>query len=190
MTAPDLSTTVPPLGPEVTVGVVVGNPKPASRTLAAGSILAGKLAGRAPDAVVDLVELGGGLLERDDPDVRAAVEKVAGCDLVVVSCPTFKGTYTGLLKLFLDRFATAEGLAGVVAVPLMLGAGPAHGLAPDLLLKSVLVELGAVCPTPGLYLSDRTYETDPGVDTFVTRWSPVLQSLVASGATAAARRVS
>ena len=42
-------------------------------------------------------------------------------DLVVVASPTYKATYTGLLKLFLDRFAGGTGLRGV-AVPLMLGA--------------------------------------------------------------------
>jgi FMN reductase len=36
----------------------------------------------------------------------------------------------------------------------MLGAGPGHAMAPDLLLKPVLVELGATCPTRGLYLLD------------------------------------
>ena len=32
---------------------------------------------------------------------------VGAADLVVFACPTFKGTYTGLLKLFLDRFRPA-----------------------------------------------------------------------------------
>jgi FMN reductase len=82
-----------------------------------------------------------------------------------------------LLKLFLDGFATAEGLAGVVAVPLMLGAGPAHALAPELLLKPVLVELGATCPTPGLYLSDATYADDGRIAAFARRWAPVVAAL-------------
>ena len=46
----------------------------------------------------------------------------------------------------------------MVAVPLMLGAGPGHALAPDLLLKPVLVELGATTPTKGLYLIDRAWD--------------------------------
>ena len=78
----------------------------------------------------------------------------------MVASPTYKATYTGLLKLFLDQIGTGD-LAGVVAVPLMLGAGPGHALAPDLLLKPVLVELGATTPTQGLYLIDRAWD-DPG----------------------------
>jgi FMN reductase len=41
----------------------------------------------------------------------------------------------------------------------MLGAGLRHALAPELLLKPVLVELGATCPTRGLYLLDSDYES-------------------------------
>jgi FMN reductase len=44
----------------------------------------------------------------------------------------------------------------------MLGAGPGHAPAPDLLLKRVLVELGATTPTRGLYLVDRAWD-EPGL---------------------------
>ncbi len=161
----------------VTVTVVVGNPKPASRTRDAATLLAAALAGRDPDAVIDVVDLGPGLLGWGDAVVAQAVRTAASPGLLVVASPTFKATYTGLLKLFLDQFATAEGLAGVVAVPLMLGAGPAHALAPELLLKPVLVELGATCPTPGLYLSDATYADDGRIAAFARRWAPVVAAL-------------
>ena len=117
------------------VAVVVGNPRPASRTLRAAVHLATELTGSEPDLVVDLATLGGTLLDWSDPTVSGLVEEVGVADLVVVACPTYKGTYTGLLKLFLDRFAT-DGLSGV-AVPLMLGAGPGHALAPELTLPDL-----------------------------------------------------
>ena len=63
-----------------------------------------------------------------------------------------------MLKLFLDRFAT-DGLRGV-AVPLMLGAGPGHALAPELTLRPVLSEIGATVPVRGLYVLDAAYD-DP-----------------------------
>jgi FMN reductase len=78
---------------------------------------------------------------------------------VIVACPTFKGTYTGLLKLFLDRFAV-DGLRGV-AVPMMLGAGAQHALAPELSLRPVLTEIGATVPSRALYVLDTKYD-DPG----------------------------
>ena len=104
------------------VAVVVGNPKPGSRTLEAAVHVASELAGRDPDLVVDLAAVGARLLDWSDAEVGRLVAEVGAADLVVVASPTYKATYTGLLKLFLDRFAGGTGLRGV-AVPLMLGAG-------------------------------------------------------------------
>ena len=140
------------------VAVVVGNPRPGSRTLAAAVHVARELAGAEPDLLVDLADLGAALLDWQDPTVAALVEEVGVADLVVVASPTYKATYTGLLKLFLDRFAT-DGLRGV-AVPLMLGAGPAHALAPELTLRPVLTEIGGLVPAKGLYVVDAAYD-DP-----------------------------
>src|SRR3954469_4865987 len=117
----------------VRTALVVGNPKPASRTLAAAHTVAVGLTGQEPDTVIDLATIGAALLDWSDPAVAELVAEVGAADLVVVASPTYKGTYTGLLKLFLDRFAAGTGLPGV-AVPLMLGAGPAHALAPELTL--------------------------------------------------------
>jgi FMN reductase len=143
----------------VSTVVVVGNPKPRSRTRAAAEVVAERLTGAAPDRVIDVVDLGAGLLRWGDPEVGDAVAAVRAAEVAVVASPTYKATYTGLLKLFLDQIGTGD-LAGVVAVPLMLGGGPAHALAPELLLKPVLVELGATAPTRGLYLLDSTWD-DP-----------------------------
>jgi FMN reductase len=154
--------------------VVAGNPKPASHTLEAASILAERITGSQPDNVVDVITLGAGILGWGDEGVKAAVETVAGSDLVVFASPTFKATYTGVLKLFLDQFTTGDGLAGVVAVPLMLGAGPAHYLAPEVFLKPVLVELGATVPVQGLYLNDRAYSEPASTETWLGRWKDVL----------------
>ncbi len=60
-------------------------------------------------------------------------------------------------------------LANVTAFPVMLGASPGHALAPELFLKPVLVELGATCPSPGLFLIDKTFAEDPRLDAWVER---------------------
>ncbi|MFE7837313.1 NADPH-dependent FMN reductase [Streptomyces sp. NPDC057474] len=165
----------------MTVTVVVGNPKPASRTLVAATLLAEKLTGRAPgtgaDHTIDLVELGPGLLGWGDEAVGKAIRTVQESSLVVFASPTFKATYTGLLKLFLDQFAGGTGLRDVVSVPLMLGAGPAHALAPELTLKPVLSELGGTCALPGLYLLDSAYADGPQLDAYAERWAPVVRAL-------------
>jgi FMN reductase len=153
--------------------VVVGNPKAKSRTLEAGVLVARKLTGSDPDLILDLIELGPGLLELGNAAVVQSVQAVQRMDVAVFASPTFKATYTGVLKLFLDQFPS-DGLAGVTAFPVMLGAGPAHAMAPDLLLKPVLVELGATCPAAGLYLIDKTFAEDPRLDAWIGRSKPLL----------------
>ncbi|HXR86168.1 MAG TPA: NAD(P)H-dependent oxidoreductase [Stellaceae bacterium] len=153
--------------------VIVGNPKAKSRTLEAGLLVAKKLTGAEPDHVLDLVEFGPALLEWGSAKLNAAIEMVRGCNVIIVASPTFKATYTGLLKLFLDQIPS-DGLAGITAFPVMLGAGPAHLLAPDLLLKPVLVELGAICPAVGLYLIDKSFAEDPRLDQWIARAKPLL----------------
>jgi FMN reductase len=153
--------------------VVVGNPKPKSRTLEAGVLVATKLTGAAPDLVLDLIEFGPALLEFGNAKVNEAIEAVRRSDVAIFASPTFKATYTGIIKLFLDQIPS-DGLAGITAFPVMLGAGPAHALAPDLLFKPVLVELGAICPAVGLYLIDKSFAEDPRLDAWVARAQPLL----------------
>jgi FMN reductase len=156
----------------VRVAVVVGNPKPQSRTLAAATYLAIELAGREPDLVVDLAQVGARLLDWQDGLVAELVAEVGSADLVVVASPTYKAAYTGLLKLFLDRFAT-DGLRGV-AVPLMLGAGPGHALAPEVTLRPLLAEIGAIEPAKGLYVVDSAYD-DPAA---YARWLEIARPVI------------
>jgi FMN reductase len=160
----------------ITAAIIVGNPKLASRTRDAAERLAAAL--NAEATVIEVAEFGAGLLGWGDPVVASAVTAVQAADIVIAASPTFKGTYTGLLKLFLDQFGTATGLAGQVGVPLMLGAGPAHALAPELTLKPVLVELGAVCPAQGLYQLDSRYADDNSLTDWVSRWGPAVHAAI------------
>lgn len=153
------------------VAVVVGNPKPGSRTLAAAAYVARELAGHEPDLVVDLATLGADLLDWASPDVADLVAQVGKADLVIAASPTYKGAYTGLLKLFLDRFAGQTGLTGL-AVPLMLGASDAHALAPELTLRPVLTELGATVPGRGLYVVDSRHDDPESYAAWLTATRP------------------
>jgi len=157
------------------VTVVCGNPRPKSRTLEAGLFVARKLTGADPQLVLDLVDIGPHLLGWGDPVAQQAVESVQACGIAIFASPTYKGTYTGLLKLFLDQVPT-DGLSGMIAIPVMLGAALGHAMAPDLLLKPVLVELGAACPARGLYLLETDYTSDAIIDPWLSRVRPFLPS--------------
>lgn len=159
------------------VAVVVGNPQRASRTLHAATYVARELAGDEPDLVVDLAALGRELVDWQDATVADLVDRVGKTDLVVVACPTYKATYTGLLKLFLDRFSVGQ--LGGVAVPLMLGAGPAHALAPELGLRPLLTHLGALVPTSGLYVLDSQYDDPAAYAAWLARARPAVSALLA-----------
>ncbi|MFT4009511.1 MAG: NAD(P)H-dependent oxidoreductase [Nocardioidaceae bacterium] len=156
------------------VAVVAGNPRPNSRTLTAAAYVARELAGE-PDLVVDLADLAVELIDWQSAVVAELVESVGKADLVVFASPTYKGAYTGLLKLFLDRFPAATGLRGL-AVPLMLGGGPAHALAPELTLRPILTELGATVPGRGLFILDSAY-ADPEA---YAGWLAQVRSIVAA----------
>lgn len=153
--------------------VIVGNPKLGSRTRKAGESVAVRLTGGPPASVVELAELGPALLTWGDPAVDEAMQVVRGADLVIFASPTFKATYTGLLKLFLEQFAAGE-LHGTTAVPLMLGAAPQHALACELMLKPVLSEIGCGCPTPALFLLESAWESGPELDAWIARARDVL----------------
>ncbi|MCW2571262.1 MAG: NADPH-dependent reductase [Frankiales bacterium] len=157
----------------MTVTVVVGNPKPSSRTHLAALRVAEQLTGRPADVVLDLATFGAGLLDWRDAAVTEAVDQVLASDLVVVASPTYKGSYSGLLKLFLDRFG-AGALAGTSAIPLMLGGSWKHALAPEVFLKPVLNEIGASTPTAGLYLLEATWDDPHALDD----WLPTARRLV------------
>jgi FMN reductase len=168
----------------VTTAVVVGNPKAGSRTLTAATYVARQLTGVEPDLVVDLATIGAELVDWQAPGINDLVAEVGRADLVVVACPTYKATYTGLLKLFLDRFAVGQ-LAGV-AVPLMLGAGPAHALAPEIGLRPLLSHLGARVPTTGLYVLDADYDDPAAYADWLAGAGPAVTALLSRprGATA------
>lgn len=139
------------------VGTLIGNPRPASKTTRVAQEVATRVAEALGNAtVLTPVELGihgAAVLEHPSAKVDEDRDAMADVDVLVVASPTYKATYTGLLKAFLDRYA-ANGLAGVVAVPVMVGGSQQHALATEVHLRPLLVELGAVVPARGLFVLD------------------------------------
>lgn len=157
----------PPVWPQSVV-TVVGNPKPGSRTAAAAASVAELLASELGtpyriDELVDLVTFapaifqGEGATEGDRAALDSAIDLASSASVLVVATPVYKGSYTGLLKSFLDVLP-AQALAGSVVVPVTVSAAPSHKLLADLHLRPVLAELGASVPTPGVVLEERELE--------------------------------
>lgn len=156
----------------MSVVALVGNPREGSRTRIVAVEAAeavGRLIGQdAPPDVVDLSALGPHLLSSlPSSGVEVALELVTEADVLVVASPTYKGTYTGLLKAFLDRLPP-DALAGVVALPLLVMGDAKHALAVEVHLRPLLVELGASVPTPGLAVLESQL---PGLAEILARWA-------------------
>jgi FMN reductase len=167
---------------------VVGNPRPASRTAAlAGAVLAAVTAdvhGAPSGEVVDLgVLLGsvGAPLGSDSAQRYAQhLATLHTARFLVVATPTYKGSYTGLLKSFLDHVA-AGALRDIVAVPVTTVGSPAHTLAADVHLRPLLLELGASVPTAALVVRESDLDEPAGViEQWLDRERPLLRRLLAS----------
>jgi FMN reductase len=158
---------------------VVGNPRPQSRTFDVAHTLAGELAGALDTTAVsgiDLAALGPRVLVAEDPEAEAAVAAVLAADLLIIASPTYKATYSGLLKAFLDRIATGA-LQGRPAIPVLLGGAPNHQLAVDVHLTPLLFELGATVPARGLFVLEHE------LDVFASRaaiWAQAHRAVLAA----------
>jgi FMN reductase len=174
------------------IATVVGNPKAASRTLTAAIALARALTARlwepaggtVASDTFDLAEIADGLLApwRLSPAGEAAVRSVRAANVVVLATPTYKASYTGLLKLFLDVFP-AGSLSATVVVPLIVSGGPAHRHLGDLQLRPVLSELGAVVPAPSFLLEESEF---PQLGDLVTTYVGLHGELITSTVSAVA----
>jgi FMN reductase len=162
--------------------VLVGHPRPASRTLAVSQLAAATLRadlcrnglGVDSPALVDLAALlpymAAGV--SGSGPITQALAEVRATRLLVVTSPTFKASFSGLLKFFLDLLPP-RGLRGVVAVPLMTAADPRHAHAVRTRLCPLLRELGAAVPATGLcILEHHLAEPQPVLDA----WSAVTAS--------------
>jgi FMN reductase len=83
---------------------------------------------------------------------------VRSAGLLVVATPAYKGTVTGLLKIFFDQFER-DALAGMVALPVTVAASPLHLSAVSVALRDLLVELGARVPAASLAVRESRLTT-------------------------------
>ena len=162
-----------------TIAVVTGNPKPNSRTHGVAQAVADALAKEIGESstdrlVIDLADHAPRLFDWTDTELTALTAEVAAADIAIFASPTYKATYTGLLKAFLDRYPN-NGLAGVTAVPVMTGGWPGHLLAVEVHLRPVLVELGATVPARGLYVTEPELAD---LDAAVAKWSATAAPLI------------
>lgn len=139
--------------------IVSGNPRPDSRTLELARTAAHALAGTADAArtgedaaEIELSALAPGLLTGDDPAATAALAAMQQAGVLVLATPSYKGSFTGLLKLFLDRIP-GDGLAGVQVLAVVVAGSVEHAQQTERHLLDVIAALGGTA-LPALALTE------------------------------------
>ncbi|WP_045836570.1 NADPH-dependent FMN reductase [Hyphomicrobium sp. 99] len=129
-----------------TVLVVSSSPSEKSKTAALAQYVTDHLSSIAMDARhLRLRELPPAALVRadtSDPAIAEAAALLKSADGAVLVTPTYKASYSGLLKIFLDLLPQYA-LAGKAILPLATGGTLAHALMLDYALRPVLHSLGA-----------------------------------------------
>lgn len=85
--------------------------------------------------------------------IAAEIVKFGAADIVVFLTPIYKGSYTGILKTFIDLLPQKR-LEGKQVFPVAIGGSIAHLLALEYSLKPVLSILGATNIESPIYIVD------------------------------------
>lgn len=156
--------------------VVVGNPRSGSRTRVVADAVAARLTKElelAQHLTVEVADLSHGLFHSASTELDECLRQLAQAQVVVVASPTYKATYTGLLKALCDRLP-GHALQGALAVPVMVAGDPRHGLAVEVHLAPLLRELGADL-TPSLFvLESDIADLEVLVDQWWSRSGPAI----------------
>jgi FMN reductase len=92
-----------------------------------------------------------------------AIAAVGQAQIVAASTPTYRATYTGVLKCLFDLMPQSH-LAGKVCVGLQTGIAPQHALSPDFGLRPLFASLEGL-PALTLYATDAEFDAgEPDAD--------------------------
>ncbi|MGB3028090.1 FMN reductase [Paradevosia shaoguanensis] len=150
-----------------------GNAHRPSRSRALTEVISRRI-GERVDARIrqyDIVDASPGLgaaLSREElsPEALAIVEAVENADVLVVSSPVYKGSYTGLFKHFFD-FVDPTALIGKPVVLAATGGGPRHSLVVEHQLRPLFGFFSALTIPTSVYAEDKSFEdfrqVDPGI---------------------------
>ncbi|MEP7455777.1 FMN reductase [Phyllobacterium sp. SB3] len=112
--------------------------------------------------VYDLIDIGDSLgaarhINELSPAASNILENVLAADILVVGTPTYKGSYTGLFKHFIDLI-DARALQGKPVVLTATGAGDRHALIIEHQLRPLFGFFAAHTLPTGIYAIDRDFQ--------------------------------
>lgn len=111
--------------------------------------------------VVDLGSLdAGALLGRSvDPATRAALDAVAEARVLLIVTPTYRATFSGLLKVFFDLLPNSA-LTETVCILAATGGSEQHYLALDNGLRPMVASMGGLSVPTAVYLTGADFDVD------------------------------
>ena len=111
--------------------------------------------------IIELSELpSDALLLRSKSDiVDSALNSVEAADLVILATPTYRATYTGLMKVFFDQFPQ-DALQGKLALPIQTGGSADHSLTIEYGMSPMVRSLGALVLSNTIYAWGAHWEED------------------------------
>jgi len=118
--------------------------------------------------ILDVTPGLGAALSREEltPEALKVVEAVENADVLVVSTPVYKGSYTGLFKHFFD-FVDMSALVGKPVVIAATGGGSRHALVVEHQLRPLFGFFSALTIPTSVYAEDKSFEgteqIDPGI---------------------------
>lgn len=144
--------------------IVYGTASPPGRLFTALAGLRARIAERSDAMDASLLDLSANALDacdgRPDDDyseaTRSAVEAAGAADAVVLATPVYRGTYTGVLKNYLDLLPVSALLGKPVGIVAM-GASDHHYLGVDAPMRQVLSWFGALTAPTAVYLIGRSF---------------------------------
>ena len=138
---------------EKSVTVILGSPFPDSSSEIIANLILDKLpANTWNKSIIDLSKISADalLLRSKDSELATSIENTVTSDLIISAAPTYRATYTGLLKSFFDQLPQ-DSLIEKFALPIQTGGGPYHALTIEYGMAPMLRSLGASILSSPIY---------------------------------------
>ena len=135
------------------LSAVLGSPFPGSSSEKIVNLFINRLPEEEWDTtVVDLSNISAEalLLRSKDKLLNASIERVLDSKVILAATPTYRATYTGLIKTFFDQFPE-NALSGKVVLPIQTGGSAEHALSIEHGLSPMVRTLGAVVASKAIY---------------------------------------
>ena len=115
------------------------------------------------------------------PQLREALDAVAGADALIAATPTFKASYAGLFKSFFDLF-DEDALEDLPVLVAATGGTARHSLMLDTAMRPLFAYLKALVLPVGVYAASEDWAgAGEALDSRVRRAGARLASLLAPG---------